>query len=174
MGYPPPHMGWTPPPPPSQNPILDGLKVCLACAMQTKHLRESHALLGPSKGLEQGDVIDLRLHPRLERVGHVTSDILDLALHILRTGLDHPVSLILDHSVQRGCHVGSGLSCNLGHDVPDDVLRENRGHDHLFHLGGLAASLVALVRGAAHPDEREHDPDDEGEAGEIESELEHG
>lgn len=170
----PPHMGRARPPTPSQNPILDGLKVCLDPSEHTAHLRECRALLGPSKGLEEGDVIDLRLHPRLERVGRITSDILDLALHILRTGLDHPVSLILDHRIQRGRHVGSGLSCNLGHDVAHDVLRENRGHDNLFHLGGLAMSLVALVRGAAHSEEGEHDPDDEGEASEIESELEHG
>ncbi len=116
----------------------------------------------------------MRLNPSLERVGHFLSDLPDFIVQILRTGLDNPVSLILDNRIQRGGDALCGLTCNLRDNVPDNILRDDRSHDHLFHLGNLAVSLVALVGGAMHSEERKHDPDDEGEAGEIESELEHG
>lgn len=115
------------------------------------------------------------MNPRLERVGQILTDILDFALQILRSGLDHPVSLILDHSVQREGDSVSRIPGNLRDHIPDYVLRQGRegggagldGGD----LVGLPVALVGLVLVLA--EDREGDPDDEAEAGDVSDELEH-
>ena len=64
-----------------------------------------------------------------------------------------------------------GIFDNVGHYFPDNFLRKNRMDGNTFRLVCVVSLCLSLTR---QSEQRDGNPRNEGEASEIESELEHG